>query len=237
MEKQFLILSVLFIIGSGVVYSVSAETANPYQMTSNLHTQINQQVFDTMGTTLQDIAEEYTPYSRIGWKIVVNGIDESKDLSKMEWGYGQITGYDSSSGILSGIGQMFEVSPGSTATSPNADSFGTVSINIDVGDNTAALFTSGSNPQLGTAWAKSLGQYSDLQDAGNRVFYGFGNHPDYSHSMCILTLSNMQGSVPSDQEDGQVGSVEFPEYAGRYFNATPIPTLVVRKDWSYPISK
>lgn len=235
MEKQFLILSVLFIIGSGVACSVLAEIANPYQMTSNLHTQINQQVLDTMGMTLQDIAEDYTPYSRIGWKIVVNGIDESKDLSKMEWGYGQVTGYDSSSGILSGIGQMFGVSPGSTATSPNVDSFGTVTINIDVGDNTATLFTSGSNPGLGTAWAKSLGQYTDLQDAGNRVFYGFGNHPDYSHSMCILTISNLQGSTPSDEEEGQVGYVEFPEYTDK--TPIPTPTLVMRKDLSYPISK
>lgn len=233
MDKRILILCVFLILSMGGVHSVFAEIASPYQKMSNQYSQINQQVTDIMGTTLQDIADGYTPYSRIGWKIAINGIDESSDTSKVECGWGYITGYDSSSGLLSGQGQMYEVSPGSTAANPVVDSLGTATMSIQVDENSLSISTGGSDPEGHTAWAQLLGTYSNLQDGGHRIFYGFGNNPDYSASMCILTLSNLQVASTPDQEDEEVG------YTGWNYDfetITPTPTQPIRKTMNFPSS-
>jgi hypothetical protein len=229
------IICLFLIIGVWGICSVSGATANPYQAMNNPYQQVDTGVTGVSATSLQEIANGYTPQSRIGWKIAINGIDAKQGSSKMEFGSGQITGYDSSSGTLTGEGQIYQTSPGSTSSaSPDITSLGSATVRIHVNDNSVDLSTSGSNPGQGTAWAQNLGTYSNLQEGGESMFYGFGNNPDYSDSMCILTLTSFQvplGSVP------QGDNLATPKRS--YSQSTgvilaPTPTLVSIKTRGLP---
>ena len=222
MAIKILMLCFLCLLCVGL-NSSSAEVASPYQKVSSSVIPVHQQVTDILGTSLEEIAGDYSPYSRIGWKIAINGIDESKADIKTECGWGYITGYDSSTGVLSGMGQMYEISPGSNAGSPVIDSLGDATLSIYVAESRVSISTGGSDPGHGTAWAALLGTYSNLQDGGNRIFYGFGNNPDYSASMCVLTFANMQGVSSGAQEDEGIGYIG-PQYEFTTVTPTPAPT-------------
>lgn len=212
-----------------VFYGACAEVANPYQKVSSSTIPVYQQMTDILGTTLEGIADGYSPYSRIGWKIAINGIDESKEDIKTECGWGYITGYDGATGILSGMGQMYSISPGSSAGSPVVHSLGDATLTIYVTENRVSISSGGSDPGHGTAWSTIVGTYSNLQNGGNRIFYGFGNNPDYSASMCVLTFTNMQGVSSGDQDDEGIGYIG-PQY--EFPTATPTPTPTGKKQVS-----
>ena len=199
--------------------SLAAVVNSPYQLVENPYDQIHEEVYDTLGTSLQEIADGYTPQSRIGWKIAINGIDESTDSSTMEFGYGYITGYDTTTSVLKGQGRMFRMSPGGTQSPPDVTDLGNASLDIYVDENKLNIFTSGSDPEHHTAWAQSLGTYTNLQDGGDRIFYGLGNNPDYSASMCILTLKSRSISLESSEEDNLIGSKDL-----QYKTPSPTPT-------------
>ena len=153
--------------------------------------EINTAALKNVGETLQSIADGYTPYSRLGWTVVVNG-EQLSDKSNWIYGYGQITGYDKTQGTLTGPGYAFRASIGQ-GENPKVESLGPVTISVDVKTN-QATFTSTKN-------ADNLGMFLLEKGAGQGVFFGSGDSPLFTSPMCILEFSNAQTNQNTSGND------------------------------------
>ena len=153
--------------------------------------EINTGAIKNMAETLQSIADGYTPYSRLGWTVVVNG-EQLSDKSNWIYGYGQINGYDKTQGTLTGPGYAFRASIGQGEI-PKVESLGPVTISVDVKTNQATL-TSTKN-------ADTLGMFLLEKGTGNGVFFGSGDSPLFKSPMCIIEFSNAHTSQNTSGND------------------------------------
>lgn len=193
MKIRFLVLLIIMALLSSSSMIVIADTAkiSDLKLYDGNPVALNTGALKNMVETLQSIADGYSPYSRLGWSVVVNG-EQLSDKSNWEYGYGQINGYDKSKGILSGPGYLFRASIGQ-GENALVKSLGMCTISIDVKTN-QATFTSNTN-------AETLGIYVLEKGMGNGVFYGSGDSPLFASPMCIIELSNAQTSQNTSGND------------------------------------